>query len=204
MCPTLVTCWPHKAGRKLCAECLHAARRKQGALLHTIRPAAKRDPRIQKCRNTQYRLMYRPDHPDASKAGMMLEHRLVMEGMLGRRLTPAEVVHHRDHDGLNNAPENLELISDKGEHLAREHCMEGVAARMAGYPICACGARTEYNSLTCWACWKKSQTCPTCGREGRKMARRDMCHACYKNLRRAEGRLHRPPKANSGACVDGR
>ena len=29
------------------------------------------------------------------------EHRLVMENYLGRKLTPEEVVHHKDGDGFN-------------------------------------------------------------------------------------------------------
>src|SRR5690242_12731080 len=38
-----------------------------------------------------YRLVWAPTHPDAYKQkGYVLEHRLVMEQVLGRRLTPAE------------------------------------------------------------------------------------------------------------------
>lgn len=39
----------------------------------------------------------------------VLEHRYVMEQVLGRRLLPGENVHHRDGDKTNNAAENLEL-----------------------------------------------------------------------------------------------
>lgn len=38
-----------------------------------------------------------------------LEHRVVMEAVLGRRLRPGENVHHKDGCRSNNAPENLEL-----------------------------------------------------------------------------------------------
>lgn len=38
-------------------------------------------------------------------------HELVMEGMLGRELTPDEEVDHKDTDGLNPKWTNLELVS---------------------------------------------------------------------------------------------
>ena len=37
------------------------------------------------------------------------EHRLVMEGILGRYLQPWENVHHKDGDRQNNEPDNLEF-----------------------------------------------------------------------------------------------
>lgn len=55
--------------------------------------------------------IYRPEHPHTNSNGYVLEHRLVMEEMVGRLLDPAEVVHHRDHNPGNNAVENLELMS---------------------------------------------------------------------------------------------
>ena len=47
----------------------------------------------------------------------MLEHRYVMEQVLGRRLKRSEQVHHRNHDRLDNRPENLELVTSKQHGL---------------------------------------------------------------------------------------
>lgn len=44
-------------------------------------------------------------------------HRLVAEYKIGRPLEDGEVVHHKDHNKLNNSPENLEILSEK-EHKA--------------------------------------------------------------------------------------
>lgn len=57
-------------------------------------------------------------HPHCDRHGYVREHRLVMEQTLGRYLTPQEVVHHRDGNKANNAPENLEMYGSNGQHLA--------------------------------------------------------------------------------------
>jgi hypothetical protein len=64
-----------------------------------------------------YVSIYAPGHPYASKAGRVLEHRLVMEAFLNRFLTRSEVVHHRDHDKQNNDISNLELFARNSDHL---------------------------------------------------------------------------------------
>lgn len=43
-----------------------------------------------------------------------------METVLGRYLSPEEVVHHRNGDPADNRPENLELFATNGEHLRHE------------------------------------------------------------------------------------
>lgn len=76
-----------------------------------------------------YRELLVLDHPFAKgrrkrgvlrREGYMLEHRLVMEHLLGRYLLPTEVVHHIDKNRLNNSPDNLELFSSNAEHLRVE------------------------------------------------------------------------------------
>jgi hypothetical protein len=45
-----------------------------------------------------------------------MEHRLVMERILGRKLTANEVVHHINGNTLDNRPENLQLMT-RAEHM---------------------------------------------------------------------------------------
>lgn len=62
-----------------------------------------------------YIYRYAPLHP-RSHNGYVLEHILIMEEVLGRRLRCGEVVHHRDGNRSNNTPENLGLFTSIGEH----------------------------------------------------------------------------------------
>ena len=60
------------------------------------------------------------------------QHRVVAERLLGRSLTPLEVVHHEDRDKKNNSPENLIVFSTQAAHVAhhmRNHC---------GVEVCSC------------------------------------------------------------------
>lgn len=54
-------------------------------------------------------------------------HRVVAEQKIGRKLTPCEVVHHRDHQKPNNSPSNLEVLSNS-EH-SRQHMIGNTNAR---------------------------------------------------------------------------
>jgi hypothetical protein len=59
----------------------------------------------------KYVTVYTPDHPFSTKQGLVLQHRLVMEEMLGRYLERHENVHHKNGDRKDNRPENLEVWS---------------------------------------------------------------------------------------------
>jgi len=67
-----------------------------------------------------YTYLYRPKHPNATKAGYVAEHRLVMEEKLGRLLSRKEVVHHKNTKRKDNRLSNLELYPTNGDHLRDE------------------------------------------------------------------------------------
>ena len=70
-----------------------------------------------------YRMLLKPQHPNADSKGYVREHRLVAEAKIGRLLTEDEVVHHINGDKLDNSPENLEVMT-KAEHTSL-HATEG-------------------------------------------------------------------------------
>lgn len=62
----------------------------------------------------KYKSVVIPGHPYADKRDRVLLHRFIMEQHLGRYLTPAEVVHHKDENTKNNDITNLEIMSSSG------------------------------------------------------------------------------------------
>lgn len=80
--------------------------------------AALRDPSTYK---PVYRHGYRMLYCPGGKRRYQYEHRLVMEAHLGRKLRSDEVVHHVNHDRLDNRIENLEVIAGGTAAHAKRH-----------------------------------------------------------------------------------
>lgn len=59
-------------------------------------------------------------HPLADSKGRVREHRLVMSHALGRWITSAEHVHHKNGVKTDNRPENLQLVSNSEHQLMHE------------------------------------------------------------------------------------
>lgn len=85
-----------------------------------------------------YKYVRQVGHPHATQDGYVLEHRLVMECLIGRFLERHEIVHHKDGNRLNNDPGNLELMTQK-EHppahaLTKDSLADGLRALRANDP----------------------------------------------------------------------
>ncbi len=57
-----------------------------------------------------YRLILKREYTNSDESGYVLEHRYLMEQHLGRPLRDDEIVHHKDHNKLNNDISNLEIM----------------------------------------------------------------------------------------------
>lgn len=102
----------HCYRQKYCSrECTSQARKKFLSIPDCLELASRKLDK-----NIGYVRVYCPMHPHANTWGYVYEHRLIMEGILGRVLSQGEHVHHKNGKRWDNRPENLEVLT------ASEHC----------------------------------------------------------------------------------
>lgn len=75
-------------------------------------------PMSERQRRTEAKGYVRVSTPEGR---LVMEHRWVMEQVLGRRLEPGERVHHVNGVRSDNRPENLRLYRSQAEHLRESH-----------------------------------------------------------------------------------
>lgn len=115
-CGEILYVQPYQTNKRYCSRaCQNQAKRIDG-------PGAKVK------RKDGYVQVYYPSHPDSTKSGWVLEHRLVAEQKYGRRILPTEHVHHLNGQRDDNRPENLEIIAP-GTHALISNA-EGVRKRL--------------------------------------------------------------------------
>lgn len=113
------------------------------------------------------------------------EHRIVIESMIGRNLSPDERVHHIDGNKLNNSPSNLAIMS-KSEHSKLESNRYWTPRKN---PPCKCG-RPFHSKGYCRYCYMlfrysrmKRPKC-SCGRKSFAVG---LCGRCYSAQRKKKG-----------------
>jgi hypothetical protein len=87
------------------SKCVYDSRRKYLSIPDCLEEASRKlDKTI------GYVRVYCPMHPHANTWGYVYEHRLIIEGMIGRFLEKVEHVHHKNGKRWDNSPENLEVL----------------------------------------------------------------------------------------------
>lgn len=98
---------PKDKTKKYCSmECSSSDRKKFLSIPECLEQASRKlDKKI------GYVRVYCPMHPEANTWGYVYEHRLIMEGVIGRHLTKNEHIHHINGKRWDNRPENLQIMS---------------------------------------------------------------------------------------------
>ena len=112
-----------------------------------------------------YYSYYIPGHHLSSKRGLVYEHQVMAEIMLGRELNPGEVVHHKDENKKNNSLDNLMVFKTLADHSAfHAGCdvhIEGdvyVADKKFNSICSVCGKQKNGYANMCLQCYKEDKT----------------------------------------------
>ena len=62
-------------------------------------------------------LLYKPKHPRASSVGLVREHIVIAEKVLGKPLPPKAEIHHVDSNCSNNKNSNLVICENHSYHF---------------------------------------------------------------------------------------
>ena len=138
-----------------------------------------------------YVQVYMPEHHLASANGMVYEHMLVAERMLGRPLRKEEVVHHKDTNRSNNNPNNLLVFAstadDTAFHIHGFYFLdwEGVAhCNIRSQSFCEiCGKEISHRAKRCRDCQKERKTASY------KVSRDNLKKLIYTNSFESIGRM---------------
>lgn len=88
----------------------------------------------------KYNYVLLPEHPNATKHGYVLEHRVIVENNIGRLLKKNEFVHHINGKTKDNRFENLSIVLDS-EHAKNHMYAQGM--RMVRLKCPECGVFFE-------------------------------------------------------------
>ncbi len=105
-----------------------------------------------------------PEHPNATKNGYVLMHRIVVENHLGRLLNGDEIVHHIDGNKKNNSIENLQVL-DNINHSRLHRCLEGQTYVKLKCPNC--GKEFEKEKRKTFLTKKYKYNCTCCSKHCR-------------------------------------
>ena len=99
--------WLKSYDQKYCSsECSANAQKKYLSIPQCLAEASRKlDKKL------GYVRVYCPLHPKANTWGYVYEHRLIVEGMIGRQLTDQEHIHHINGKRWDNSPENLQIMT---------------------------------------------------------------------------------------------